>query len=696
MEVPAKFRSVWADFRYLLLALIFIVTAAFIASCGSDGTTITINDGAGSGDTSFELTYLQNVTTNGTTAISTYVTQSVVQPDGSTGRIAANDVTVTFKIIDNNSSSFLDAESAVTGIDGRASVTYTAGSIGSVTDRVIVEITGVDPQYAEINVNPAGIGTITVNVSASPDVLEAVTAGDNQATIEATVTSATGAVVGENVTFTTTAGSICPLGTNPCTGTTVDNVQTDGSGIARITLQSSTNLETADVVAQVGTASGSTTVSFIPGPAFGFELFASPTNLTADGNSTSAVTAVVTDSADHLVADGTPVNFSIKSTSLNTGSFVEIPATDQTVGGVATVTYIAPTTIDPSSNAVDIRASSGGAASDDEDQTYGNGLITLITEFVGSVSVVVDPSTLTADGTSIAQVTATALNSNGVPVTAGTPVTFTTSGGVLDTDFNFSNPQTSIDTPTIGILGEASVFLRSSLTAGQYFVTATAGGRANVAQVDFIAGLADANNSSLTVSPSTIPADGTSTAILTLTAQDAIGNPVADGKTVGFSASQGVISNQTTTTAGVATATLTSSNTPALVDLSASIDTITETATITFDIAAGANPNSIVLVLSDTTLTVESPTGSDAITIEATVLDATGNPIGVDCDQNITFTKVAGPGDVTIDGSTTSVIKTTSGGVASVTLNSGTTPGTVRVEVTASQETSDCSAGTPI
>ena len=42
MEVPAKFRSVLTDFRSLLLALLFIATAALIASCASDGTTTTI------------------------------------------------------------------------------------------------------------------------------------------------------------------------------------------------------------------------------------------------------------------------------------------------------------------------------------------------------------------------------------------------------------------------------------------------------------------------------------------------------------------------------------------------------------------------------------------------------------------------------------------------------------------------------
>ncbi len=689
MEVPAKFRSVWADFRYLLLALIFIVTAALLTSCGSGGTTITIG-GTGSGDTSFELTYLQNVTTNGTTSISTYVTQSDVLPDGSTSRKAVQNVTVNFQIVENNSSSFLDAESAVTGSDGRASVTYTAGSIDSVTDRVMVEISGIVPQYAAITVNPPGIGTISVSVTATPNVLEAVTdpGADNQATIAATVSSSAGIMVGEDVTFTTNAGTLCDYPN--CTGAATIT-QTDANGVARIILQSSTNLETAVVEARIGTVSGSTTVTFIAGAAAGFELFASPSNLTADGDSTSTITAVVSDSEGHLVADGATVNFSIKNTSTGTGNFVEIPPSDQTAGGVATVNFRAGTT----PGAIDIRASSGGVDSDDIDPAYGNGLITLISEFIGSVNVVVNPTILTADGASIAQVTATVLNPGGTPVNPGTPVTVTTTGGDLDTDFNFSNPRTSVTTTTVGNSGVASLFLRSSTTSGQYFVAANSGGRTDSVQINFIAGLADAAQSELTVAPNSIPADGSSTAILTLTAKDAIGNPVADGKTVIFSTNRGVISNATTTTAGVATATLTSSNTPGDVNLSANIDTIVETATMTFGTSTSANPNSIDLVLSATTLTVESPTGSDTIQIQATVLDASGNPIGVDCPNNITFRRVAGPSDVTLDGSSADVTKTTSSGVAPVTLKSGTTPGTVRVQVTASQDTGNCSSGTP-
>ncbi|MFC1845267.1 beta strand repeat-containing protein [Thermodesulfobacteriota bacterium] len=698
MEVPAKFRSTVTDIRYWLLAFIFVTISVFLVSCGGGGTTY--NEGGGGGDggtTSFQLIAPSNVITGQTTSISAYVTQEVDIGGVTPGRIAVPGVTVTFQIVINNSRSDLDAGSAVTGSDGTASVTYTAGSIIGAIDKVRVTVTGVaDPQDADITVDAPGAGSLVVAVSASPNTIEAVTdaGANNQATITATVTSGGGAVANQAVTFTTTAGTICTPG--PCVATT------NASGVASVTLQSSTNLETADVKAQAGTASATTTVTFIAGPAADFELFASPPNLTADNNSTSTVTTVVTDSAQHLVADGTTVNFSTKGNSpvtdgtlLNSTTLFP-PPTGFTVGGVATAVFKAGTT----SGTVNIRASSGGANSDDAVATYGDGLITLIPEFVGSVTVEVVPSILTADDASIAQVIATVSNTSGFPVNAGTLVTFTHIGGVLDTDFNFTNPRSSVTTATIGDLGEVSIFLRSNTTAGTYFVTATSGGRSATAQVDFIAGPADAGNSELTVSPNPIDADGVSTAVMTLEARDSVGtgNAVANGKTVGFSANDPgvVISNQTTTLNGFATATLTSTNTPGTVTLYAAIDTIVEETTITFDQTIGGNPNTIELALSDTVLTVESPTGSDAINITATVYDTGGLPLGVDCNNNIIFAIEAGPTDISLDGvlqdtpATDFIEKTTDAGVASVVLNAGITPGTVRLKVTANQTTGDC------
>ena len=77
------------------------------------------------------------------------------------------------------------------------------------------------------------------------------------------------------------------------------------------------------------------------------------------------------------------------------------------------------------------------------------------------------------------------------------------------------------------VKGQVSVFLRSNTVAGQYYVTATAGSKSAVAPVTFEALAADAGHSYLLVAPTSIIADGSSTATIPLTAKDQYDNPVA-------------------------------------------------------------------------------------------------------------------------------------------------------------------------
>ncbi|MEN8231369.1 MAG: invasin domain 3-containing protein, partial [Thermodesulfobacteriota bacterium] len=574
MEVPIKCRSVLKGIHYWLLISIFVATSILLVSCS--GTTIDTTGGSGGGvggaDT-LEISAPSSVDTGGTATISVFATAA--------GVAVADGETITFQINPNQSGGNLSALSATT-VDGVASVTYTAGSFNIPASDTII-ITGTNDLYTlpdgscttdssnlpnvpgctfAIGVLTPGLDTVTV--TASSNTLEAVAVGNNQALIEALVTAAGTPLGGVPVDFTTTAGSICVVGAAPCTGQQVLGVQTDPSGIARITMQSSTNLETATVTAQAGFTKGSTDVSFIPGPAASFTLFASPVNITADGFSTSEVTTLVSDSAGHIVADGAIVNFSVNTTtSTGTGAFLGIPPSDDTAGGLASSTFTAG--VVPGD--IDVVVSSGGADSG----TNGNGLITLIQEIVGNVSVVVEPNSLIANGApdNTVVVRATLTNSSGFPMNAGTEVTISTSGGLLDFVSPIGSDGTAGVTSIIATtdnLGVASVFLQSSTTAGTYSVTATSGGRVGIAQVDFVAGPADAAQSALTVSPVTIPADGITTATMTLTAKDANGNPVPDGTPVVFTTSPGTISNQTTTSGGIATATITSSQTATAVD----------------------------------------------------------------------------------------------------------------------------------
>jgi adhesin/invasin len=712
MEIPTKFRSVSAGFRYWLLAFVFLASTTMLISCGGDETTITITGGGSGGADTLEISAPSSVDTGGTADIFVFATAAGEAVDGET---------ITFQINPNQSASNLSALSATT-VNGVASVTYTAGSFNIPASDTII-ITGTNDLYTlpdgscttdSSNLpNVPGctfaIGVLTpgldsVAVTATPDTLEAIVGGtNNQAIIEALVTAAGTPLEGVSVDFTTTAGSICVIGAALCTGQEVLGVQTGADGIARITLQSSTIPETATVTAQAGFIRGSADVTFIPGPAATFTLNASPQSITADGQSESIVTTQVRDEAGHIVADGAVVNFSVDTTnSGGTGEFLQFPASDETVGGLASQVF----TAGEIPGGIEIQVSSGGVVySSVDDNTPGVPLINLTTENVGSISVVVEPNSLIANGAAdnTVVVRATLTNSSGFPMNAGTEVTISTSGGLLDFVSPIGSDGTAGLTSLIATtdnLGVASVFLQSSTTAGTYSVNATSGGRVGIAQVDFVAGPADAAQSQLTVAPVTIPADGITTATMTLTAKDANGNPVPDGTPVAFTTSHGTISNQTTTSGGIATATITSSQTetaPDGVDLTATIDGQVLTATMTFEATVSGDPVNILLNLTGTSLTVESPGGTNAIDIEATVNDTNG-PIGVDCADNITFQITLGPADAKLDGIPGNAIiqKTTVNGVAGVTLTAGQTPGTVRVEVTANQNSSDCSPGTDV
>ena len=133
------------------------------------------------------------------------------------------------------------------------------------------------------------------------------------------------------VTFTTDKGTVG--------STSITEDLTDGQATAKLT--SSTTVETASVTAQAKNASeaaisGATdtaTVDFIPGGSSTVAVAADPEEITADGTSTSTITATVNDQYGHPVADGTDVVF-----ETDHGAFASSTVTKQTVGGVATAT----------------------------------------------------------------------------------------------------------------------------------------------------------------------------------------------------------------------------------------------------------------------------------------------------------------------------------------------------------------------
>ena len=571
--------------------------------------------------------------------------------------------TLNFSIDTNNSGGSLFDLTAVTDVNGQAEVTYTAGGIAGVQDTIRVrlasnlEITATDA----VNVSAADVGSIVISATSSTLIAD----GASQTRLIASVLDpSNNPAEGVIVTFMTGGGNVCiyPSGGACAPGISYTPAGgTDAAGLVEATLESSTVLGPVTVTASALGFSDSTIVTFIPGPIANLAVSASPSNITADGASTSTVSALATDADGHLVTNGQTINFAITApTDGSEGTL--LPLSNTTDGGVASVTYTSPQGI-PTTNPVMVLATSINF-------TTGVTAITHIDEEVLSVNLVVNPSTLDANETDFAVGTATVTNTNNTPVNDGTPVDVLTTGGYVSL-----TPVTATST-TVGpvtVDGEALFYLRSSSIAGQHFVQATAGSIVAVAPVEFLPGPMDDTMSTLTANPTTIPADGSSISTLTLDAKDQFGNQVADGSIATFSTNAGTLPIPATaiTTGGIATMDLVSSVVPTTVGgvmVDAEIDGAIVSTTLTFGDNDSINPNSIELTLSDNSIPLESPEGEKAILITATVRDGAGNLIP-DCPDNMFFTITEGPSDVKLDGTTAwPLTKSTVNGTASVSL----------------------------
>lgn len=151
-----------------------------------------------------------------------------------------------------------------------------------------------------------------------------------------------------------------------------------------------------------------------------------------------------------------------------------------------------------------------------------------------------------ADGKSTIPITATLVDSSGSLV--GGFVSFSTTAGTL----NAPNARTDAN-------GKAIVILTASKQTAVAVISATFGGSTQLTTVNFVPGGVEEDESSLTVNPATLAADGVSTTQVSVILKDANQNSVADGTQVTLSTTLGTVSssNPTTTTLGRAEFTLT-------------------------------------------------------------------------------------------------------------------------------------------
>ncbi|WP_321944020.1 Ig-like domain-containing protein [Paraburkholderia tropica] len=535
----------------------------------------------------------------------------------------------------------LVAGTTTTDSSGKATATVTSTTASTVTVQALDASSSASANASTTFIADNSTAAVSALV-ASPSTISA--NGTSTSTLTATLKDAYGNAigVGQTVSWQTTAGTL-----------SAQSSTTDSSGQASVILTSATLAGTATVTSTAISGSRTASVIFAPDATTAqvTSLVASPVSITANGTSTSTLTATVKDANGNLMSAGVSVSWATSAGTLSAST----STTDSE--GKATVVLTSSTTAQTATLTATAVAGSKTAS------------VTFVADVTTAKvsTLTASPASITANGSAASTLTATLKDANGNALGAGLTVTWTTTAGTL-----------AATTSTTGSNGQATVVLTSSTTAQTVTVGASAVAGSNTATVAFVADTTTATVSSLVASPSSITANGTATSTLTATLKDANGNALGAGLTVTWSTTSGTLSasSSTTDSGGQATVTLTSSTTAGTATVSAVAVAGSKTASVTF-VADTSTATVSTLTASPTSITANGRTTS---TLTATLKDANGNALGA--GLSVTWSTTAG----TLS-ATSSV--TNSSGVATVTLTSVTKAqtATVTAQATAGSKT---------
>ena len=200
-----------------------------------------------------------------------------------------------------------------------------------------------------------------------------------------------------------------------------------------------------------------------------------------------------------------------------------------------------------------IMSGCGGGSSGLNDNTGG-----------ATLTLTANPTSINADGISFSTITAVLTDNTGKPALQGTQVDFTTSLGF------FANGANRFSTVTDATGTSLAVLYAGTSPSDDVTVTCSAGGLTVIAKLKFVSVIPGPTASiTLSVSNSSIIADGISSSIITATLKDKNGTAVVIGTAATFTTNLAVFSNNknnfATTTVdekGTATATLIAGLTP--------------------------------------------------------------------------------------------------------------------------------------
>ena len=288
-------------------------------------------------------------------------------------------------------------------------------------------------------------------------------------------------------------------------GTIPNSATTSTSGVASVDLTSATQTGVSTITAIYGQSLVDTVQVIINQsiPTF-LNVSANPNIILADNQSSSIITAVVSDQSNNAIPDGTPVTFAIVS---GTGT---IESNKVTANGVATSRLTSSTQPDTVAVAVQVAQLSD---------------TTTVFYIVGppaSITLSADSTSLPADGVTSTQVTATVFDAAGNPAVDGTRVDFSTDIGDI--------------TPTAQtVSGQAVAQFVSSVT-GTATLNATVNGIFDVITIQLRPGTP--NSILLSFDPNNLGVKDSGrnqTVSITADVIDSKNNPVVDGTFVRFS-----------------------------------------------------------------------------------------------------------------------------------------------------------------
>ncbi len=572
--------------------------------------------------------------------------------------------TINFNLSINLSGASLSTTSGVTNNNGQATITYTAGTTQPVTDQVRAvsarDTSIVNTANILVDASATVVGSVTVTSGASSLPAN----GTSTTLIRATVRDTDGNLApGISVTFATTLGSLVGGPT----------VTTNASGIADVTLRSSTTTGTATVTATASGFIATVNVAFVAGAPNTMLLTAAPSTVHPRG--TSTVTATLRD-INLSPLPGETITF-ILTINASGGASLSAPSAVTDINGQATITYTAGT--GTGTDRVRARSVTDSSITRIVDITVDASAIPVI---IGSLVLTASKDAIVANNTSLSVIRATVRDIDGKPV-VGKAVSFTRTYGTL-----------SAATANTNASGFAEVTLRSTTQTAVSLVTASiVEGFSDQVQVKFVPGPPVNANSSITVQPASIPANGVSEATVTVTLADTHGNPVLNGTPVNLYASRGTITtaNPANTASGRATFTIRAPFTPGTATIYLlDYPDIASTALGFGSITSGAPASILIQSVSQMEIAVTGVGINDNTAITVRIADETGTTV-VDPDLSLKVTLLAKPdGGEFISGeqpggglvsSVNEIVIGAATGVATFNLRSGVLPGVVEIRI---------------